>query len=66
MGRWESHWEAEPMEGRKEEQEAEYPQVRGEGDERNRRAHGRKRKHRETGAESPEEGGSRKVKAGKG
>ena len=25
-GRWESHWEAEPAEGRKEEQEAEYPE----------------------------------------
>ena len=54
------------MEGRKEEQEAEYPQVHGEGDERNRRVHGRKRKRRETGVDSPEEGGSRKVKAGKG
>ena len=26
-GRWESHWEAEPAEGRKEEQEAEYPEA---------------------------------------
>ena len=26
LGRWESHWEAEPAEGRKEEQEAEYPE----------------------------------------
>ena len=37
-----------------------------EGDERNRRMRGRKRKHRETGAENPEDGGSRKVKAGQG
>ena len=54
------------MEGRKEEQKAEYPQVHDEGDERSRRMHGRKMKPRETGVESPEEGGSRKVKAGKG
>ena len=54
------------MEGRKEEQEAEYPKVHDEGDERSRRMHGRKRKSRETGMESPEDGGSRKVKAGKG
>ena len=37
-----------------------------EGDERNRRMHGRKRKRRETGVDSPEEGGSRKVKTGRG
>ena len=54
------------MEGRKEEQKAEYPQVYDEGDERNRRMHGRKMKPRETGVESPEECGSRKVKTGKG
>ena len=54
------------MEGRKEEQGAEYPQVHDEGDERNRRMHGRKRKRRETGVDSPEEGGSRKVKTGRG
>ena len=54
------------MEGRKEEQKAEYPEVYDEGDERNRRMHGRKRKHRETGAENPKDGGSRKVKAGQG
>ena len=40
--------------------------MRDEGDERNRRMHGRKRKRRETGVEIPKEGGSRKVKAGQG
>ena len=54
------------MEGRKEEQKAEYPEVHDEGDERSRRMHGRKRKPRETGVENPEESGSRKVKSGKG
>ena len=37
-----------------------------EGDERNRSYGGRKMMRRETGAESPKEGRSRKVEAGKG